>query len=417
MDRLVIEGGVALRGEARVSGSKNAALPILIATLLTDEDCILDNVPARLRDIRLTCRLLEALGKRVEAAGTRVVVRSDKPLKTRAPYDLVKQMRASVLVAGPLLARFGWVRVPIPGGCAIGMRPIDIHLKGFADLGARRTLDQGDIILDSPLRPGSVRFKFPSVGATENLMLAAAALPGLTVIRNAAREPEIEDLAAFLDSMGARVSGAGTPVVKVRGSQRLKGARHRVMADRIEAGTLMLAAAATGGDLMVSGVRPAHVRALTLKMRRAGAVVKESAAGLRVSMRGRPRPVSVATAPYPGFPTDLQAPWMAWMCLARGRSRVLENVFEKRFLHAAELARMGARIALLGRRAEIEGVERLSGAPVMASDLRGGAALLVAALAARGRTELARVYHVDRGYERVESKLRGVGARVRRVGR
>jgi len=313
MDRFIIDGGRPLRGNIRISGSKNAALPILIATLLTDEPCIIENVPTRLRDIRLTVRVLEAIGKCVDVSGTRVFVHADKPLKTRAPYDLVKQMRASVLVAGPLLARFGWVRVPIPGGCAIGVRPIDIHIQGFADLGARRVLDQGDLILDSPMRPGRVRFKFPSVGATENLMMAAAALEGATTIINAAREPEIADLAAFLTAMGAKVSGAGSSIIVVRGNRRLKGARHRVIPDRIETGTFMLAAAATAGSVRLLGVDPAHVHALAVKMRAAGAKVREGRGSIAVSMKGRPRPVPIATAPYPGFPTDLQAPWMAWM--------------------------------------------------------------------------------------------------------
>jgi UDP-N-acetylglucosamine 1-carboxyvinyltransferase len=415
MDRFIIDGGTPLRGTICISGSKNAALPILIATLLTDEPCIIENVPTKLRDIRLTVRVLEAIGKRVDVAGNRVIVRADKPLKTRAPYDLVKQMRASVLVAGPLLARFGWVRVPIPGGCAIGVRPIDIHIQGFEDLGARRVLDQGDLILDSPMRPGRVRFKFPSVGATENLMMAAAALEGSTTIINAAREPEIEDLAAFLTAMGAKVSGAGSSTIIVRGLRRLRGVRHSVIPDRIEAGTFMLAAAATAGSVRLLGVAPSHVHALTVKMRAAGAVVREDKGYIAVSMKGRPRPVPVATSPYPGFPTDLQAPWMAWMSLARGNSRVKETVFENRFMHAAELGRMGARIAVSGDTGMIQGVSSLSGAPIMASDLRAGAALLVAALAAHGRTTVARVYHIDRGYERVETKLRSVGARIRRA--
>jgi UDP-N-acetylglucosamine 1-carboxyvinyltransferase len=415
MDRLIIDGNTPLRGTIRISGSKNSALPILIATLLTDEPCVIENVPTKLRDIRLIIRVLEAIGKCVDVNGSRVLVHADKPLKTRAPYDLVKQMRASVLVAGPLLARFGWVRVPIPGGCAIGVRPIDIHIRGFEELGARRVLDQGDLILDSPMRPGRVRFKFPSVGATENLMMAAAALDGATTIMNAAREPEIEDLAAFLTAMGAKVTGAGSSTIVVRGSRRLKGARHSVIADRIETGTFMLAAAATSGSVRLLGVEPAHVHALTAKMRAAGALVREGRGQLTVSMKGRPRPVPVATAPYPGFPTDLQAPWTAWMSLARGNSRVKETVFENRFMHAAELARMGARIAVSGDTGLVQGVPALSGAPIMASDLRAGAALLVAALAAHGRTTVARVYHIDRGYERIEAKLRSVGARIRRV--
>jgi UDP-N-acetylglucosamine 1-carboxyvinyltransferase len=417
MDRFIIEGGRPLRGTIHISGSKNAALPILIATLLTDEPCVIDNVPTRLRDIRLTFRVLEAIGKCVDVSGSRVFVHADKPLKTRAPYDLVKQMRASVLVAGPLLARFGWVRVPIPGGCAIGLRPIDIHLNGFEALGARRVIDQGDVILDSPMRPGIVRFKFPSVGATENLMMAAAALPGTTVIRNAAREPEIEDLADFLTAMGAKVTGAGGATIVVRGSRTLHGAKHTVIPDRIETGTFMLAAAATQGSVDLAGAEPGHLKALISRMRAAGAVVREGKGHIAVSMKGRPKPVSIATAPHPGFPTDLQAPWMAWMSLAQGRSRVKESVFENRFMHAAELGRMGARITVSGDTGAVLGVPELSGAPIMASDLRAGAALLVAGLAARGRSEVARVYHIDRGYERVEAKLRRAGARIRRVRR
>jgi UDP-N-acetylglucosamine 1-carboxyvinyltransferase len=418
MDQFVIEGGRPLRGSLRVSGSKNAALPILIATLLTDEPCTIDNVPVLLRDLRTTFRLLEALGKKVEIRGQSVRVTAHGSLKTQAPYDIVKQMRASVLAAGPLLARFGLVRVPIPGGCSIGLRPIDIHLKGFAAMGAREITDHGDIILSAArLKPGRVRFKFPSVGATENVMMAAAASPGLTIIENAAREPEIEDLAAFLNRLGARVRGAGTSRIEIRGERTLHGATHTVIPDRLEAGTFMLAAAATGGRLTLVGVESGHLKALIAKMRAAGARIEEVPGGLSVSMTGRPRPVSIATAPHPGFPTDLQAPWMAWMCLARGRSRIVENVFENRFLHAAELLRMGARLSLSGATAVVDGVDRLSGAPIMASDIRAGAALLVAGLAAQGRTTIARVYHIDRGYERVEKKLRAAGARIQRVKR
>jgi len=416
MDQFLIEGGRPLRGNVRVSGSKNAALPILISTLLTDEPCTVDNVPVLLRDLRTTFRLLESLGKKVEIAGSSVRVTAHGSLKTQAPYDIVKQMRASVLAAGPLLARFGLVRVPIPGGCAIGLRPIDIHLKGFAQLGAREIHDHGDIILSAArLKPGRVVFKFPSVGATENIMMAAAASPGLTVIENAAREPEIADLGVFLSRLGAKVKGAGTSRVEIRGERTLHGATHTVIPDRIEAGTLMLAAAAATGKVTLVGAEPAHLKAVTLKMRAAGARVEEGAGSITVSMAGRPKPVSIATAPYPGFPTDLQAPWMAWMCLAKGKSRVAETVFENRFLHAAELMRMGARLAVSGGTATIDGVAALSGAPIMASDIRAGAALLVAGLAARGTTRLQRIYHIERGYERVETKLRAAGARIRRV--
>ncbi|MBI5630788.1 MAG: UDP-N-acetylglucosamine 1-carboxyvinyltransferase [Elusimicrobia bacterium] len=415
MDQFIIEGGHPLRGNVKISGSKNAALPILIATLLTDEPCVVENVP-RLRDIRTTVRLLESLGKTVEMKGSTIMVSAGAPLKTRAPYELVKQMRASVLAAGPLLARFGKVTVPIPGGCAIGLRPIDIHLKGFAALGACQSMEHGDIQLSAKaLKPRKVRLRFPSVGATENLMMAAAGVSGGITIENAACEPEIEDLGVFLGRMGARVSGTGTARVVVEGAPRLQGCRHRVIPDRIETGTFLMAAAATRGRLFLEGARAGDLKALVAKLRLAGAAVEASEAGIEISMSRRPRAVSARTAPHPGFPTDLQAPWMSLMCLAQGRSRVTETVFENRFLHAAELSRMGARVAVKGRTAVVEGVELLHGAPIMASDIRAGAALLVAALSARGESRLQRVYHIDRGYEAVEEKLRRAGALIRRT--
>ncbi|HVA66445.1 MAG TPA: UDP-N-acetylglucosamine 1-carboxyvinyltransferase [Elusimicrobiota bacterium] len=417
MDRFVVEGGRRLKGRIKVSGSKNAALPILIATLLTDEPCVVGNVPVRLRDIKTTIKLLESLGKKVEVRGNSARVLAGGSLKTQAPYDLVKQMRASVLAAGPLLARFGLVRVPIPGGCAIGLRPIDIHLKAFSALGARQVADGGDIILSAPslLKAGRVRLEFPSVGATENAMMAAAGTRGMTVIENAAREPEIADLGRFLERLGAKVSGLGSSRVRVLGASALKGCRHAVIPDRVEAGTFLLACAAAGGDIDLKGARAEDLSAVIAKLRAAGAEVKPYPGGMRLAMRRRPKAVSIETKPHPGFPTDLQAPWMSLMCLARGESRVRETVFENRFLHAAELSRMGARIRARGSEARVLGVERLSGAWVMASDIRAGAALVVAALAARGRTVVQRVYHIDRGYERLEAKLRRLGARIRRI--
>ncbi len=416
MDRLVIEGGKRLAGSIQVSGAKNAALPILIATLLTDEPCVVENCPTGLRDIRTTVRLLESLGKKVTVDGAAVRVESTGSLKTQAPYDIVQQMRASVLAAGPLLARFGLVRVPIPGGCAIGLRPIDIHLKGFEAMGARRIADQGDIIMSAPrLTAGVLRLRFPSVGATENLMMAAAATPGRTTIKNAAREPEIEDLGRFLSKLGAKVSGAGSATVVVEGKVKLSGARHKVVADRIEAGTFLIATAAARGKVRVLGAEAAHLEAVIAALRKAGAKIGSGRGWIEISMDRRPKPVAVKTAPHPGFPTDLQAPWMALMTLATGFTKVRETVFENRFMHAAELARMGAQIAVSGSAAVVAGVEQLSGAPSMASDLRAGAALLIAALAAKGRTTIQRVYHIDRGYEAVERKLARVGARVERV--
>ena len=416
MDRFVIDGGRPLKGTIQVSGSKNAALPILIASLLTDEPCVIENVPAALRDLRTTFRLLESVGKTVAVSGSTVRVQSTGSLKTQAPYDIVKQMRASVLAAGPLLARFGLVRVPIPGGCAIGLRPIDIHLKGFEAMGARRIADQGDVIMSAPALKGTtVPLRFPSVGATQNLMMAAAATAGRTTIKNAAREPEIEDLGRFLAALGAKVKGAGTATVVVEGRRKLHGARHRVIPDRIEAGTFLIAAAAAGGRVRLKDARPADLAAVLAALKKAGASVKTGSDWVELSMSARPRPVSITTKPHPGFPTDLQAPWMALMTLAAGFSKVKETVFENRFMHAAELGRMGGQIAVSGRTAVVAGQERLSGAPVMASDLRAGAALLVAALAAQGRTTLQRVYHIDRGYESVERKLAGAGARIERL--
>lgn len=415
MDKLVIEGGKPLNGTIKVSGAKNAALPILIATLLTDEPCVIENVPATLRDLRTTFRLLESLGKKVVVEGSTVKVLSTGSLKTQAPYDIVKQMRASVLAAGPLLARFGLVRVPIPGGCAIGLRPIDIHLKGFEAMGARRIADQGDIIMSAPrLNPVTIKLRFPSVGATQNLMMAAAATEGKTVIKNAAQEPEMEDLGKFLQSLGAAVHGAGTSTVTIAGKAKLHGARHRVIPDRIEAGTFLLACAATRGRVKLLGADASHLTAVLAALKKAGASIKTGKAWIEITMDRRPKAVTVVTKPHPGFPTDLQAPWMALMTLCTGFAKVTETVFENRFLHAAELGRMGAQIAVSGRTAVVAGQERLSGAPIMASDIRAGAALLVAGLAAKGKTVIARVYHIDRGYEAVEQKLSGAGARLER---
>jgi len=416
MDRFVIEGGTPLRGAVQIGGAKNSALPILVATLLTDEPCTVENVPSTLRDLRTTFRLLESLGKKVSVDGSTVRVTSTGSLKTQAPYDIVKQMRASVLAAGPLLARFGLVRVPIPGGCAIGLRPIDIHLKGFEAMGARRIADQGDIIMSAPrLRAAAVKLRFPSVGATQNLMMAAAAVEGRTVIKNAAREPEMEDLGRFLERMGAKVTGAGSSTVAVEGRAKLKGCRHKVIYDRIEAGTYLLACAAARGKIRLLGAEVRHLGAVISALKKAGAKINSGRGFIEISMDRRPKPVPIVTRPYPGFPTDLQAPWMACMALSTGFSKVTETVFENRFLHAAELGRMGAQIAVSGRSAVVAGQERLSGAPIMASDIRAGAALLIAALAAQGRTTLQRVYHIDRGYEFLVEKLSGLGARVERL--
>lgn len=415
MDKLVIEGGRTLKGTVAVSGSKNAALPILLATLLTDEACVIERVPD-LRDIRTTAALLEFLGKRVVRRGDAVEVQARRRLRLDAPYDLVKQMRASVLVAGPLLARFHRVRVPLPGGCAIGMRPIDLHLSGFERLGGAVSQRGGVVGVRArgPLRGARITFRFPSVGATENVLMAAVLAQGTTVIENAAHEPEIADLAAFLRKMGAKIEGAGTHTIRVKGVRRLAGAVHAVIPDRIEAGTYLIACAAAGGALRLTGAEPAHLSALLAHLKKAGCRLRVEGADIEIRAPRRPAAVDVATRPYPGFPTDLQAPWMALMAVARGDSNIQEKIFEKRFLHAAELARMGAHLLVEDRRVLVKG-GRLSGAPVMASDLRAGAALMVAGLAAPGRTVIERVYHIDRGYERVEEKLRALGARIERV--
>jgi UDP-N-acetylglucosamine 1-carboxyvinyltransferase len=415
MDAFIIHGGRRLKGTVRVNGSKNAALPILIATLLTDEPCTIQNVPS-LRDINTTYRLLEELGKKVTVNGKTVRIEYRRKLKTKAPYEIVKQMRASILVAGPLLARFGNVRVSLPGGCAIGLRPIDIHLKGFETMGAESRTEQGDVVLATEGLAGRrVRFSFPSVGATENLMMAAAATEGTTVIENAAREPEIEDLADFLNKLGATVTGAGGKRITVVGAKRLHGAKHRVIADRIETGTYLCAVGAAGGDVTLKGAIYDHHEALIAAMTRAGAKITKTPGGMRIKSSGRPRAVSIATKPHPGFPTDVQAPWMAYMALCTGKARVREAIFENRFMHAAELLRMGASIVVDGNSATVRGVPDLSGAEIMASDIRAGAGLIVAGLAAKGTTKIQRVYHIDRGYERIENVLRRLGAKILRV--
>lgn len=416
MDNFVIHGGRKLGGEVRISGSKNAALPILAATLLTREKCVVRNVPD-LRDIKSTFDLLNHLGKKCFFEAGAFTVTEPGRLKHDAPYELVRRMRASVLAAGPLLARLKKVRVSMPGGCSIGVRPIDIHIEAFKKLGAEACYEKGDIVLTgAKLKPGRVRFRFPSVGATENLMMCAALLDGKTTLENCAREPEIEDLAAALRSMGAEVEGAGGPRVVIRGQPKLKALRHAVIPDRIETGTYMLAAAAAGGKVKLTAADPKPLGALIKAMERSGAKVTCGRDFITVeSSGGRPKPVNVSTAPHPGFPTDLQAPWMSYMARCRGNASVQENIFENRFMHAAELLRMGASVYISGNKAYVHGVEELNGAPIMASDIRAGAALLVAAGAAKGRSLIRRTYHVDRGYERVEQKLRALGMKIERV--
>ena len=411
--RLEIEGGIALRGRVAPSAAKNAALPALAASLLTSEPMAFENLP-RLNDVRTMLQLLETLGARVDRTGeaTRVQVERVRDL---APYELVSTMRASVLVLGPLVARHGSARVALPGGCAIGVRPIDQHLKGLAKLGADVSIENGYVVARaSRLKAAHITADVVTVTGTENLMMAAALAEGSTVIENAAREPEVVDLAALLNAMGARVHGAGTARLEIDGVPELTGAQHRVVPDRIEAGTLIVAGAITGGDVTVTGIIPDHLSALLAKLEEAGVPLEVTETSVRVSGRGRPRPTDIVTSPFPGFPTDMQAQMMALLGLADGQSRINETIFENRFMHAAELGRMGANIVAEGSVAVVRGVQAYQGAPVMASDLRASAALVLAGLAAQGRTTVSRVYHLDRGYETLEVKLASLGARIAR---
>ena len=415
MDKIIVTGGRRLQGEAAVSGSKNAALPILIASLLTDEPCTFEGIP-ELVDIKTALKLLKGLGVKVEEEKPgSVTLQAHGVDKLEASYELVKTMRASFLVLGPLVARFGEARVSTPGGCAIGARPVNLHIKGLAEMGAEIDLVHGYVQAKAKkLKGAKIYLDAPSVGTTENLMMAAALAEGTTVIENAAQEPEIQDLAAVLNKMGAGVAGAGTGTIHIEGARKLGGVAHRVIPDRIEAGSLMVAGAATGGDVLVRDMRPDHLDAFILKLREAG--VELSVESDRVHVKGDGiKSVDIATLPYPGFPTDLQAQMMVLMSVADGVSVMTENIFENRFMHALELIRMGADIRLEGNRAVVKGVASLSGAPVMATDLRASMSLILAGLVAKGETEISRVYHLDRGYERVEKKLGALGAEIKRV--
>ena len=414
MDKLLIEGGARLEGAVEVGGSKNAALPILFGTILLDGPMTFTNVPD-LRDIHTTLTLLGMLG--CPCAHENRVVRADPGLlRDEAPYDLVRTMRASVLCLGPLLARIGKARVALPGGCAIGARPVDQHLKGLEKMGAHFELENGYILgRCDGLRGARITFDMPTVGGTENLLMAATLADGETVLENCAREPEVVDLARFLRHCGARIEGEGSGTITVRGVSGLRGSSYAVMPDRIEAGTFLAAAAVTGGDLLVLGCPYEELEAVILKLRDMGLRIERTPGGVRAVCDGPLRGTEVKTQPYPGFPTDMQAQIMAVMALARGTSVVEERIFENRFMHVLELVRLGADIRVSGRTAMIRGVERLTGAPVMASDLRASASLVLAGLAAHGLTEVRRIYHLDRGYERIEEKLNAVGARIRRV--
>jgi len=412
LDKIVIKGGMPLSGEVQISGAKNSALPLLFATLLAEGQSTICNVPD-LRDINTAVKLLCELGADASRVEGCVRVDAHRIESIEASYDLVKTMRASVLVLGPLLARFGHARVSLPGGCAIGARPIDQHLKGFEALGAEITLDHGYVEARADKLVGAkINFDMPTVGGTENLLMAAALAEGETVLENAAREPEIVQLSEALNSMGARIEGAGTAVIHIQGVERLQPLSCDVISDRIEAGTFMVAAAVTGGNVLIRGAVRAHQEALISKLVEAGVSIEEEDDGLRVIGPQTLRAVDIRTSVFPGFPTDMQAQFMALMTRAEGSSRISETVFENRFMHVCELQRMGAEILIDGNSAVIRGVEQMTGAPVMATDLRASASLILAGLAAENTTEVSRIYHLDRGYEKIEKKLAALGANI-----
>jgi UDP-N-acetylglucosamine 1-carboxyvinyltransferase len=416
LQKIVIRGGVRLEGEARVSGSKNAALPILASSLLAQGRSIYKNVPA-LGDVRTMGRLLGRLGAGVETEPKGTAFIDTSAIKEHeAPYDLVKTMRASVLVLGPLLARYGRARVSLPGGCAIGARPIDQHLKGLAAMGARIDLEHGYVNARARrLRGAPILFDVVTVTGTENLMMAAALARGRTTLENAAREPEVEELARVLNKMGAKIHGAGTALITIEGVDQLQPVEHSIIPDRIEAGTLLVAGAITRGNVLVRDCLPEHLDAVIAKLRAAGAEVTADGDGIRVRSKGDLKPADISTQPFPGFPTDMQAQFMVLMTRARGQSVLSETIFENRYMHVPELQRMGADIVVEGRTAIVRGPTKLTGATVMATDLRASACLVLAGLIAEGRTEILRIYHLDRGYDRLDRKLRALGADVRRA--
>jgi len=420
MDKIVVEGGARLEGKIPISGAKNAALPLLAAALLPSGPSKWGNVP-QLADVRTMAKLLRMLGWTVdELEGKRALTIApptgkQKP-KLEAPYELVKTMRASVLVLGPLVARYGRGRVSLPGGCAIGARPIDQHLKGLEAMGAKVTLEHGYVDVECKrLRGATIVLDMPTVTGCENIMMAAALAKGRTVIENAAREPEVEELGLVLNKMGAKVQGAGTPIITIEGVDELQPIEHAIIPDRIEAGTFAVAAAMTKGDVLLEGARPEHMEAMIAKLRAMGATVSAEAGGLRVKGGAEVLPAEITTQPHPGFPTDMQAQFMVLACLANGQSVIHEMIFENRYMHVPELNRMNADITVSGRTATVRGGRPLSGASVMATDLRASASLILAGLVASGKTEVLRVYHLDRGYEAIEKKLKAVGAKIRRA--
>ncbi|MBP8665266.1 MAG: UDP-N-acetylglucosamine 1-carboxyvinyltransferase [Syntrophaceae bacterium] len=414
MDKIVISGGRPLHGDVQISGAKNAALPVLTAALLTEEPCTFSNIPD-LVDIKTAGKLLRNMGVEIEGAGT-VKISAEKLTNSVAPYDLVKTMRASILVLGPLVARTGKARVSLPGGCAIGARPVNLHIKALQDMGATVDLQGGYIEARAGrLKGADIYFDLPTVTGTENIMMAATLAEGTTVLNNAAREPEIVNLAEVLRGMGAKINGAGTDVITITGVPRLSGTEAAIIPDRIEAGTFMIAAGITGGEINVLGCVPQHLEALINKLRDTGMKIQPIEGGLRVAAGSKIASVDVKTLPHPGFPTDLQAQIMAYLCVGSGLSVITETVFENRFMHVSELMRMGADITIQGGSAVVRGVPALNGAQTMATDLRASASLILAALVARGETEISRVYHIDRGYENIEKKFSALGADIKRV--
>ena len=417
MDSLLIKGGVPLRGEVRISGAKNAVLPIMAAALLTEGPCVIRRVP-RLTDVRFMGQILTRLGAEVHFEGDTVRIQA-RQITGAGDYDLVRKMRGSICIMGPLLARSKKATVSLPGGCVIGARPINLHLKGLEALGAKVTIKGGYVEVAAKRLTGAAMFlggrAGPTVLGTANVTMAATLAQGVTVIESAACEPEVVDLADFLNAMGARITGAGSPTVTVTGVRQLHGAEHEVIPDRIEAATYAIAAAATGGEVTLRGARPDHMRAVLDKLNDAGAKIQRNDSGLTIRRGGRLKAVDITTLPYAGFPTDVQAQMMALMALTPGISIITERIFESRFMHVSELARLGADIEIEGPSAIVKGGRLLTGAPVMASDLRASAALVIAGLAARGATQVNRVYHIDRGYENIDGKLRRLGARIKRI--
>lgn len=417
MDKIIINGGKRLNGKIKVSAAKNSVLPIIAASLSCSEECVLEDIPL-LEDVYVICNVLESMGAtiNIDPIKRKIKIKADNINTCDPPYDLVRKMRASFLVMGPMLARFGKIKLSLPGGCNIGTRPIDLHLKGFSALGADISIGHGYVdAVCKKLKGAKIYLDFPSVGATENIMMAAVLADGETIIENVAEEPEVVDLSNYLNSMGAQIYGAGTDTIRIQGVKELKGTSHQVIPDRIEAGTYMVAAAMTGGDVVIENVILEHVRSIIAKLMEAGISVIEGQNRVRIIGKERPRAVDIKTLPYPGFPTDMQAQFMSMMSLSKGTSIITETVFENRFMHVTELKRMGANIKIEGRSAVVEGCERLTGAKVKATDLRAGAALVLAGLAAEGTTEVYEVQHLDRGYWDIVGKLSNVGADIVRI--